>query len=80
MLRRILARARCARGPRGDACEDAVYVFGPAPLLVREHVAANRLLLALNEVHICEHTVGFVALGELGCGLAVREERENMSD
>lgn len=64
MLRRVLASARSARRAGGHACQYPVHVVCAAPFLVREDVAAELLLLALDELDVREHAVGFVARGE----------------
>ena len=49
----------------GDGGEDAVDIIGAAPLLVREHVARERALLALHELDVREHPVRLEARREL---------------
>ena len=42
------------------------------PLLMREDVAANLLLLLLDQVYICEHAVGLEPCGELSSGHCIQ--------
>ena len=42
------------------------------PLLVCEDVAANLLLLLLDQVYICEHAVGLEPCGELSSGHCIQ--------
>lgn len=57
---------------KGQTCEltvqDSVGVARTGPFLVREDVAADRLLLLLDQVDVGEHAVGLEALRKLGCG------------
>lgn len=69
ILCRVLASGGCARRAGGERREDSVDVVGAAPLLVREHVAPELLLLALHEFDVREHAILLVAGREFSCWL-----------
>lgn len=70
------ASASCTRFAlkRRLTIQDAIDIAGATPLLVREHVAANGLLLLLNQLDVGEHAFLLVAFGELGCERASERE------
>ncbi len=50
---------------RADSLEHAVDVRSTGPLLVREHITSNLLLLTLHELYICEHSIRLESLRQL---------------
>jgi len=48
-----------------DTTQNTIKVTSTTPFLMCENIATKLAFTTLNQVHICKHTIGFEALGEL---------------